>query len=519
MATIIDTGGAGSFLDEFLAVAHNNDGSLKYTKGPVYDVRAFGAVEGGVQDAVAAFQAAHDALPAIGGGIYFPGRYLFNGAGLAIRKDNVALVGDAPGPRGGGTPVVGGSTILVGPSFSGAKIIDVADATDSRTLAAIRLANFTIDGQNNGTLVDGIGFRVNRSLIDNVVTTRMTGYGIRPGAPVSWTCWDSWIRSCHAEYCALDGIFLDARAADMHILSCITNNNTGSGLKTVAAGALVVGLHSYGNTVRGININGAPFSIISGSRIENNNGGVYVDGTSDSYLQIVGTRFRNNSVAADNTTDNINLNPSSTTNQILVDGCLFVEENANKARYHINVASSNCQDTEIGNNSFGACSTAHVNDVGTRTRRRSVLLAQSAAGVSHTGDANEFAFATITVPGRTMGVNGRLRIETIWSYTNSANNKTLRVRFSGISGTVFFTQTATTTVADRQLTDIANRGATNSQVGGPPTGVGGVSTAGSANTTSAVDTTADTTIVITGQLATTTETITLESYTVELLPG
>lgn len=143
------------------------------------------------------------------------------------------------------------------------------------------------------------------------------------------------------------------------------------------------------------------------------------------------------------------------------------------------------------------------------------VLCRNAAAASHTGDTNETTIATCTVPANSLGANGRLRVYSVWGYTNSANAKNLRVRFSTISGTAYAEVAPTTSTAIVLAFDIANRGATNSQVG-KPTASGSAS--GTAAITSAVATTASTTLVFTAQLASAGETITLESSIVEVLP-
>lgn len=148
----------------------------------------------------------------------------------------------------------------------------------------------------------------------------------------------------------------------------------------------------------------------------------------------------------------------------------------------------------------------------------SVITYGSAVAVSAPADTTEDTLATITIPANAMGANGRLRVSTFWSHTNSANNKTLRVRYSGASGTIFSTFTNTTTAAMRAQCEIVNRNATNSQVGGF-NGTGGFGSGAASLLTSSVDTTAATTVVITGQKASSGETLTLESYLVELIPG
>lgn len=140
-----------------------------------------------------------------------------------------------------------------------------------------------------------------------------------------------------------------------------------------------------------------------------------------------------------------------------------------------------------------------------------------ASGVASpvTGTASETALASIIIPAGAMGANGILRITALFSYSNSANNKTLRFRFgNGLSGTAFFTSVLTTTAATRATMTIQNRNSASSQIGGLTNGfLGGTSTA---NVTGTIDTTAQQTLSISGQLANTGETITLESYIAEL---
>ena len=140
------------------------------------------------------------------------------------------------------------------------------------------------------------------------------------------------------------------------------------------------------------------------------------------------------------------------------------------------------------------------------------ILSSGGVQVSHTGDTNEFTLATITVPANAMGANGAIRVTATWSNNNSATGKTFRIKFGGNN---YISGTATTNICTRAQTEIHNRNATNSQVGGfsAASGFGGSTTL----ITSAVDTTSAVTILITGQLALLTDTVSLENYLVELI--
>lgn len=142
------------------------------------------------------------------------------------------------------------------------------------------------------------------------------------------------------------------------------------------------------------------------------------------------------------------------------------------------------------------------------------VLAASAVAQSITGTLTETTLASGTIPAGTLGANGQVDIVALWSHTNSANNKTLRVKFGG---TNFMAVVTTTTGVDQTYTRIANRGVTNSQIGFIAASSTGFSAIAGSNVTASVDTTADVTLLITGQLALGSETITLESYIVKLV--
>jgi len=146
-----------------------------------------------------------------------------------------------------------------------------------------------------------------------------------------------------------------------------------------------------------------------------------------------------------------------------------------------------------------------------------VILGASGTAVSAAADTNENTLATITVPAGAMGLRGILRITTSWTTTSSANNKTLRVRFSGGAGTQYATLVYTTSVSAFDVRYIINRDSATSQVGSMAAKDTGLGAGGGALVTSSVDTTAATTVVITGQKASAGETLTLGSYLVELI--
>lgn len=138
--------------------------------------------------------------------------------------------------------------------------------------------------------------------------------------------------------------------------------------------------------------------------------------------------------------------------------------------------------------------------------------------VSHTGSTSEVALASIVVPTLALGPNGIIEGTALFAMTNSANNKTVRVRFgNGLSGTAFVTNVLTTSAATRVWFTIHNSNANNIQIGGLANG--GFGGTASANVAGAIDTTAEQTLTISGQLASAGETITLASYIARLKYG
>lgn len=145
------------------------------------------------------------------------------------------------------------------------------------------------------------------------------------------------------------------------------------------------------------------------------------------------------------------------------------------------------------------------------------VLGMSAVALSNAADTAELALATINIPEGIMGTSGLLRIMYSVTTTNSANNKNIRIRLGGIGGTQFAALTHTTSVTGRYLTEIQNRGATNSQVAGTAQGNSAFQTNANALMVGTVNTAIDNTLVITGNKASAGETLTLERYSVELL--
>lgn len=140
------------------------------------------------------------------------------------------------------------------------------------------------------------------------------------------------------------------------------------------------------------------------------------------------------------------------------------------------------------------------------------MAAMSAVPVATPAATGENVLATIKIPGGMIGLNGRVILDMLWSMTNNANVKTGRVRLGGLAGSILSASTLTSFLAARTFSLFYNRNALNSQIGFG--GGSGVGTTGGANFTSAIDTSVDQDLVITGAKALAGDSMVLEAYSV-----
>jgi len=130
-----------------------------------------------------------------------------------------------------------------------------------------------------------------------------------------------------------------------------------------------------------------------------------------------------------------------------------------------------------------------------------------------TASTSAVTLATIIIPAGLLGANGKLKIYPLWSTTNNANQKTLR---AVLSGQVCSTMTSQSVPNNSGLLIIRNINSESVQrcSSGLIAGIGSSSGSIAFGT---IDTTAATTITITGQLAVGGDTMTLEDLFVEVV--
>lgn len=232
-------------------------------------VKDFVAIGDGLVDDTAAIQAAHDALPAAGGGIYFPpGSYLVSST-LAFTK-RVHMFGDSNLEDETVTPAC--------------QILKKATATGNLlTLSGLSsiVERIVFMGQAGNT-GDGIQVKGNGITLRDVATMKMGGSGIRIGHSDGTNC-NSWnLFNVRSRKNGGEGVYIhsddtsasiNANAGTAINLSC--QQNTGKGLRIKNGQKnTFVGLHTESNTGEGVYLEGqADKNVFIGGDQESNTAG------------------------------------------------------------------------------------------------------------------------------------------------------------------------------------------------------------------------------------------------------
>ena len=145
-------------------------------------------------------------------------------------------------------------------------------------------------------------------------------------------------------------------------------------------------------------------------------------------------------------------------------------------------------------------------------RLHSIKFYDLSASVALTGTTSETTLLTVNIPDGLIGISGKVKIYPLYSMTNNANNKSLRVKLGG--STAFFTVVSNSSQSSA-LVIIRNIGSESVQKSSTAV-VSGLGNNGTALTTLAIDTSVATTITVTGQLANSADTMTLEGLFLEI---
>ncbi len=171
---------------------------------------------------------------------------------------------------------------------------------------------------------------------------------------------------------------------------------------------------------------------------------------------------------------------------------------------------------------------AHVSDVGVHgslwrsdgstwgiVGGSAVLAVNNVAGTTLTGTASETELYSLTIKGGLLGLNGALEVIGKYTMTNSGNIKTFRTRMGGLAGTVVNDPQFTTSATIHMTTRIENRNSQSSQIGS--NGTANITSSTNSWRTASVNTSSDWSLSLSGQLASTGESITLEQVRVVLV--
>jgi hypothetical protein len=160
---------------------------------------------------------------------------------------------------------------------------------------------------------------------------------------------------------------------------------------------------------------------------------------------------------------------------------------------------------------YNSTYTAGTPTIGTQT-----AYATTGPG-AFTGDVTEAPGPTITVPANAIGLNGVVRIWFLAGATNSANDKRVRVRYSGASGTQMSAVNLANNVSYNGFTHFINRGVASSQVLIQNSLNGGIGVGTSANGVATVDSSVSTTAVLGISKTTATDNAILDAYYIEIM--
>jgi hypothetical protein len=139
------------------------------------------------------------------------------------------------------------------------------------------------------------------------------------------------------------------------------------------------------------------------------------------------------------------------------------------------------------------------------------LTAVTGSNSAYTGSTTETTFINVNVPAGDIGNNGQIVVTCNWATNNSAGAKTGAVYLGGTA--VGSSSSYTTSTGGSSMNSIRNRGVLNAQISQL---IGGAATGASVYTS--IDTSVNKAITITGDLATATDNVILEGFTIQLLP-
>lgn len=253
-----DNGDWGTILNQFLAVAHNADGTIAPSNvtdkgGQVFNVKAYGAKGDGTTDDTSAIQSALNAAPS-GGTVYMPAGIYITSAPLTV-PPGVKFEGSIRTlwfPSEGGTQngvLAPAAKIMASASFSGAAVVQVVDKDTGGYSAASgnqTLSGITVDGSQlpGGNTVDG--FRSYGSVMgvtmENCAVGNVGGHGFETAYHTGSGEGYGFLNEIDMSHCVFDNCGLDG----VHIVG--TADSTFTACHSIAAGGNAWYVYDVGNS-------------------------------------------------------------------------------------------------------------------------------------------------------------------------------------------------------------------------------------------------------------------------------
>lgn len=312
--------------------------------------------------------------------------------GILLNRDQVTIRGHGPGQRttGAEDTLGGGTRFIAKPGFTGA-MIRVEHPTLARCLHQVVLQAFSVDGNLEPGVTDGILYKGLRGHIEQVHAYQcqngITIQGINGGNKTL----DNFFRWIITSHNTAAGFRFYLVSPDNHLVGLVSHaNQDGLLFQQSASSQQVVDVHTYGNLRNGIRI------VETGARIKltdlkcENSGedGIYISGT-DETTETLGNGpidlmfheigFKNNGNSLDNTYSHIHLDTVGLTGESrpIIDRPNFSKLNfghiggelVNRAKHCIHVDGNHTWDGTFSGYKWqnGSWLTSPIHDDGVRT--------------------------------------------------------------------------------------------------------------------------------------------------------
>ncbi len=261
-----------------------------FLKGPIYDVKAYGAVGNGVTDDTTAIQSAINAATVAGGIVFFPAAtYLSSSLDV---KSNVTLLGVGPA-----------SIILCKPPGGQTALLSIVSHTN------VRVLDLTVDGNETNTAQNVLGAYLavsTKVIIERVVFQNLTHFAVSDDASAA----DNAVIDCFFYRCgtkSIVGANVSTFGARQLIQGCTFQDwggvTAGKGLQSTGVRSRILDntfrVPGGGSVDKAINIaSGGDGSVVQGNTIDLTGyagtarvtGGIWVD--TAPYVAIVGNTIR-----------------------------------------------------------------------------------------------------------------------------------------------------------------------------------------------------------------------------------